>query len=178
MSMKEDFDKKIKQELKSDLGFDTIAAVPKLEKITVNMGIGKLRENKAFVQEAISDIQAISGQKPSLRNSRMAISNFKLRKGQTIGISVTLRGKRMWDFYEKLVKIVMPRIKDFQGVSPKSFDGSGNYNFGLREVIVFPEIDPNRTSYSKTLQVTISTSAQNDEEGYKLLKALEMPFRK
>lgn len=177
MSLKENFDKKIKNDLKKELELSSIAAVPSMKKITINMGIGRNRDNKSFVQEAISDLTVISGQKPSGRNATTSISNFKLRKGQMVGLAVTLRGKKMWDFYEKLVKIVLPRVKDFRGVSPKSFDGTGNYNLGLKEHIVFPEIDPNKIGFAKSLQVTISTSASSDEAGHKLLKALEMPFR-
>lgn len=177
MTLKESFDKKIKNDLKKDLNLTTVEAVPSLKKITLNMGIGGNRENKAFVKEAISDLTVIAGQKPTSRNAKVSISNFKLRKGQVVGLAVTLRGKKMWDFYEKLVKIVLPRVKDFRGISPKSFDGTGNYNLGLREHIVFPEIDPNKIGFAKSLQITVSTSAKTDEDGLKLLKVLEMPFR-
>jgi large subunit ribosomal protein L5 len=177
MTLREQFETKFKQELQKELGVTSSAAVPAIKKITVNMGIGKNRDNKAFVQEAINDMTVISGQKPSGRNATTSISNFKLRKGQMVGLTVTLRGKKMWDFYEKLVKIVLPRVKDFRGVSSRSFDGTGNYNLGLREHIVFPEIDPNKIGFAKSLQVTVSTSATKDSDGHKLLKALGMPFR-
>lgn len=177
MSIRENFEKKVKSDLKKELELSSVAAVPSLQKITLNMGIGRNRENKAFVQEAISDLTVISGQKPTGRSAKVSISNFKLRKGQVVGLAVTLRGKKMWDFYEKLVKIVLPRVKDFRGISPKSFDGTGNYNLGLREHIVFPEIDANKIGFAKSLQITVSTSAKTDDAGLKLLKALDMPFR-
>ncbi len=177
MTLKEHFEKKVKADLKKELELTSVAAVPTIKKVTINMGIGKNRETKAFVQEAISDLSLISGQKPSGRSAKSSISNFKLRKGQLVGLTVTLRGKKMWDFYEKLVKIVLPRVKDFRGISPKSFDGTGNYNLGLGEHIVFPEIDPNKVGFAKSLQVTVSTSANTDDIGHKLLKALGMPFR-
>jgi len=177
MSIKEDFNAKLKTELTKDLGLSSISAVPVIKAITLNMGIGSNRENKAFVKEAIEELSAITGQKPVLRKAKSSISNFKFRKGQLAGLSVTLRGDRMWDFYEKFVKITLPRFKDFQGVSKKSFDGGGNYNIGIKEQSVFPEIDPNKILYNKPLQVTINTSAKNDEFGFKLLKALNMPFR-
>ncbi len=177
MTLKEEYQKTISEQLMKELNLSSKLAVPKLKKIVINMGVGRNRDNKQFIEEAINDVTMISGQKPSLRKAKVSISNFKLRQGQLAGISVTLRGDRMWDFYEKLVKIVFPRMKDFRGISPKSFDGNGNYNIGFTEHIIFPEIDANKVSYIKPLQVTISTSAKNDEEGYKLLKALYMPFK-
>lgn len=175
--LKEKFETKIKEDLKKELGLDSISAVPALKKITVNIGIGKNRDSKTYVQEALSDMTLITGQKPSERKAKVSIANFKLRKGQVIGLTVTLRGKKMWDFFEKLVTIVLPRVKDFRGINPKSFDGNGNYNLGIREHIVFPEIDANKMAYNKSFEVTMSTSAKTDEAGFKLLKALGMPFR-
>ena len=176
MSLKEDFDKNLKPKLQSDLGLSSVFAVPQIDKIVINMGVGKMRDNKNFIEEAMREMAAISGQHPSQRLAKTSISNFKLRKGQLTGIAVTLRGQKMWDFYEKLVRIVLPRVKDFRGVKPKSFDGAGNYNLGFEEHIVFPEIDPNGVTYTKPLQVTISTTAKNDELGHKLLELLGMPF--
>lgn len=177
MTLKEEYQKTISENLKKELELNSIFAVPKIEMIVINMGIGRNRDNKQFVEEAINEVTMISGQKPALRKAKVSISNFKLRQGQLAGISATLRGDRMWDFYEKLVKIVFPRMKDFRGISPKSFDGAGNYNIGFSEQIIFPEIDANKVIYNKPLQVTISTTAKNDEDAYKLLKALYMPFR-
>lgn len=178
MSMYEDFTNKIRKDLKKELGVENDLAVPTIQKISINVGVGKNRDNKNYIEEVLQEITAIGGQKPSQRAAKLSISNFKLRKGQLVGISVTLRGQRMWDFYEKLVHIVLPRVKDFRGVNEKAFDQSGNYNLGFRESIVFPEVDANKLVYNKSLQVTITTTAKTAEEGYALLKALDMPFRK
>ena|SRR3989344_4343053 len=178
MSMKKEFNETIRKELKKEMGVGSILAVPTLEKIVINMGIGKTKDNKQFLEEAVNDITKIASQKPILTKSRIAISNFKLRKGVTVGIAVTLRGERMWDFYEKLVKIAFPRVKDFRGISKKSFDGKGNYNIGFKDMLIFPEIDANKINFTKPVQITIKTTAKNNEEGYMLLKRLEMPFAK
>ena len=177
MSLKEDFYKTIKPALQKEFGYTSIQAVPEIKKIVVNMGVGSSKDNKAFIKEAIAEMTSITGLKPSERKAKASISNFKIRQGQIAGLTITLRGSKMWDFYERFVKITLPRIKDFRGISKKSFDGSGNYNLGILEQVVFPEIDPNKIVYNKPLQVTISTSAKSDESGYKLLMALKMPFR-
>lgn len=178
MTLKEEYENKIKQELQKTMNKSTVVAVPKIEKIVINMGVGRMRENKAYIEECVKDLVVIAGQSPSKRKAKMSISNFKLRKGQLNGLTVTLRGKRMWDFYEKLVTIVLPRVKDFRGLSVKSFDKTGNYSIGFREHVVFPEIDPNKVTHIKPLQVTITTSAKDDKEGLILLTALKMPFKK
>ncbi|OGC52165.1 50S ribosomal protein L5 [candidate division WWE3 bacterium RIFCSPLOWO2_01_FULL_39_13] len=178
MSIKDDFYNKIINDLKKELKVSSKMAVPTVKKIVVNVGVGKNRENKKFMEEVVGDIKAITGQKPSARRAKKSISNFKLRKGQLTGYTVTLRGRRMWDFYEKLVKIVFPRVKDFRGLKKDSFDGSGNYSIGVNDHTVFPEIDPNSITYAKTLEITINTSANDNNSGFKLLSALEMPFRK
>ncbi len=177
MSIKKDFESKLKMELKKELNLSSVQAVPRFEKIVVNMGIGKMRDNKTFVEECVSDIAAITGQHPSKRPSKVSISNFKLREGQIVGIAVTLRGEKMWDFYEKLVKIVLPRVKDFRGVTKKNFDDSGNYNLGLREHLVFPEVDANKITYNKPLQITVKTTTRDSKYAYSLLKATGMPFK-
>lgn len=177
MSLKEEFHNKIRPGLKKDLGVNSIEAVPQIKKIIINMGVGSNKDNKAFLKEAVTELEIISGLKPSERKSKASISNFKIRKGQIAGLTVTLRGNRMWDFYEKFVKIALPRVKDFRGVSKTSFDGAGNYSLGITEQVVFSEIDPNRIVYNKPLQVTINTSAKTDELGFKLLSALNMPFK-
>ena len=174
--LREDFNKTIKPKLKDDMKASSILAVPGLEKIVINMGVGKMKDNKQYIAEALQEMAVIAGQKPSERRSRVSISNFKLRKGQLVGVSVTLRGEKMWDFYEKLVTIVFPRVKDFRGITKKNFDGKGNYNFVLKEVVVFPEIDANKVVFNKPVQVTIKTTAGDNEKGYALLKALNMPF--
>ncbi len=176
MTLKENFDKKLRLELKEKLNLDNINSTPNITKIVVNMGVGRNRENKSFIEEALRDMKAITGQHPSQRQAKKSISNFKIRKGDLAGITVTLRGKRMWDFYEKLVRIVLPSVKDFRGLNPKSFDGKGNYSFGLSEHIVFPEVDPNKIVHIKPMQITITTSTIDDKISLELLKGLEMPF--
>ena len=176
--MKTVFNEKIREELKKELKVNSILAVPNLEKIVINMGIGKTKDNKQFLEEAVNDITKIAGQKPILTKSKVAISNFKLRKGVIVGIAVTLRGEKMWDFYEKLVTIALPRVKDLRGVSNKSFDGNGNYNIGLKDMLIFPEIDANRINFTKPFQITIKTSGKDNDSAYKLLKSLDMPFTK
>lgn len=177
MSLKTEFDQKIKEDIKNQHKLTTIDAVPTMEKIVINMGVGKMRDNKAFMEESMSDLTAIASQMPVKRKAKVSISNFKLRKGQIVGVSVTLRGAKMWDFYEKLVKIVLPRVKDFRGVTKKYFDNDGNYSLGLKEHLIFPEIDANKITYTKSLQVTIKTSKKDKELAYSLLKATGMPFR-
>lgn len=177
MSFKKDYFDNIRPNLKKELKLDSIESVPRMEKIVINMGVGKMRDNKAYIEECISDLKNITSQKPITRKAKVSISNFKLRKGQMVGISVTLRGEKMWDFYEKLVKIVFPRVKDFRGVSKKNFDGTGNYNIGLREHLVFPEVDANKITYTKPLQITIKTTSKDDSLAYSLLKALGMPYK-
>ena len=177
MSIRTDFNEKIRQDIQKKMGAKSIFAVPTIQKVVLNMGVGKTRENKNFLDEAVKDLLTISGQKPSARKAKTSISNFKIRKGQLVGYAVTLRGDRMWDFYEKLVKIVLPRVKDFQGLTRKSLDGSGNFSIGFTEQAPFAEIDANKIAYNKPLQVTINTSARNNEDCYTLLNALGMPFK-
>ncbi len=176
MSLKQEFNEKIKKTLQKDLKQESALAVPMLEKVVINMGVGKNKDNKQYIAEAMQDVSTIAGQKSIDRKSRKSISNFKLRRGQIVGVTVTLRGDKMWDFYEKLVKIVLPRVKDFRGVSRKSFDGYGNYNLGMKDLMVFPEIDANKVVFNKPLQITIKTTAGDNERGYALLKVLGLPF--
>jgi len=149
-----------------------------LEKIVVNMGVGKALDDPKYLESAANDIMVITGQKPAVRKAKKAVASFKLKAGDPIGLVVTLRGKRMWAFFEKLVNIVLPRLRDFHGVSRESFDGSGNYTLGIAEHTVFPEIDPNKVDRIKGLEVTLVTAAQTDSEGLKLLEELGMPFEK
>lgn len=142
------------------------------------MGVGKALGDSKYLESAADDLRVITGQKAAVRTAKKAVAGFKLRAGEPVGLMVTLRGKRMYDFYQKLVNIVLPRLRDFHGVSRKSFDGSGNYNLGIEEHTVFPEIDPNKVNKVKGLEVTIVTSAGTDEEGLKLLESLGMPFEK
>lgn len=149
-----------------------------ITKVTVNMGIGRSKDDKAFVEEATNEIAQICGQKAFARKSRLAISNFKLREGELIGLCCTMRGPRALGFFEKLVHVVLPRVRDFRGVSPKSFDGAGNYTLGISEHSIFPEIDPNKATKMKGLEITIVTTCKTDDEAREFLKSLGMPFIK
>ncbi len=151
---------------------------PTLEKIVVSIGTGKQKDDAKYLESAAEDLQVITGQKPAIRAAKKAIAGFKLRAGDTVGLVVTLRGKRMWFFFEKLIHIVLPRLRDFHGVPRKSFDGRGNYSLGIEEHTVFPEIDPNKVGKIKGLEVTIVTTAKTDEEGLNLLEGLGVPFKK
>lgn len=172
------FNTKIINDLQKELEINNFFAVPKLEKIVLNMGVKDALADKKNIELALSTLSQISGQKPKLNKAKKSIASFKLREGDKIGVSVTLRGKRMYDFYEKLISIVLPRLRDFRGVSKKSFDGRGNYSLGFSELIMFPEIDPSRIEKVQGVEITIVTSAKDDKEGMALLKALGMPFEK
>ena len=152
--------------------------VPQIEKITLNMGVGEALADKKILENAVADLEAISGQKPLVTKARKSVAGFKIREGYPIGCKVTLRGERMWDFLERLVSIAMPRIRDFRGVSAKSFDGRGNYSMGVREQIIFPEIDYDKVDRVRGMDITITTSAKTDDEGRALLEAFNFPFKK
>ena len=151
--------------------------VPKLQKIVINMGLGEAIQNVKVLDSAASDIMLISGQKPVITKAKKSIASFKLREGMPIGCMVTLRRERMYEFYQKLVTIVLPRVRDFKGISSKAFDGRGNYTIGLREQIIFPEIDYDKVDKVRGMNITIATSARSDEEAYELLKLMGMPFK-
>lgn len=151
--------------------------VPGLKKIVVNVGVGEALDNAKALDAAVSDITIITGQKPVITRARKSIANFKLREGRQIGIKVTLRGERMWAFLDRLMNIALPRVRDFRGVSPNSFDGRGNYTLGLREQLVFPEIDYDKIDKIRGMEVSVVTTARNDDEGRQLLQLLGMPFR-
>ncbi len=171
---------KIAPELNKTLGISNPMASPKLTKITINVGIGtyvKKQGGKDF-SHIIESIEAITGQKPVVTKAKKAVSNFKIRENDPIGVAVTIRGKRMYDFINKLVNVVFPRIRDFRGISPKSFDGNGNYAVGIKEHTVFPEINPDDINRLHGLQINIATSTNDDKEAYELLKALGFPFKK
>ncbi len=163
--------------LLKNLGIKNVMNVPKLKKIVLNMGMGDARDNKNSFQQAIEEMAAISGQKPIIRKSRKAISNFKVREGDPVGIMITLRRQKMYEFLERFIAIVSPRIRDFRGFSPKGFDGRGNYNFGINEQVVFPEIDYDKVNGIRGLNLTFVTSADNDKDSYELLNNLGFPFR-
>eukprot|EP00389_Voromonas_pontica_P013298 GDKH01020539.1.p1 GENE.GDKH01020539.1~~GDKH01020539.1.p1 ORF type:complete len:155 (+),score=24.80 GDKH01020539.1:2-466(+) len=152
--------------------------VPQIEKITLNMGVGEALADKKILDNAVADLEAIAGQKPLITKARKSVAGFKVREGYPIGCKVTLRGERMWDFFERLVSIAIPRIRDFRGVSAKSFDGRGNYSMGVREQIIFPEIDYDKVDRVRGMDITITTSAKTDEEGRALLEAFNFPFKK
>lgn len=174
----EQYNKEISKNLQKDLGIKNLNAVPKLSKIVINMGVKDATSDKKNLEKGAEVLALISGQKPMVRKAKKSISSFKLREGEEIALMVTLRGKRMYDFYQKLTGIVFPRFRDFHGVRNESFDGKGNYTIGFTESTVFPEIDPSKIDRIQGFEVSIVTTAKNNEEGYKLLKALGMPFRK
>ena len=169
---------KVVAELQEKFGFSSVMQVPKIEKITLNMGVGEALADKKILDNAVADLEAISGQKPLITKARKSVAGFKVREGYPIGCKVTLRGERMWDFFERLVSIAIPRIRDFRGVSAKSFDGRGNYSMGVREQIIFPEIDYDKVDRVRGMDITITTSAKSDEEGRALLEAFNFPFKK
>ncbi|MGB7861324.1 MAG: 50S ribosomal protein L5 [Acidimicrobiia bacterium] len=164
--------------LQEDLGLGNVMQVPTLEKIVLNMGIGEAIADKKAVEEALDELGLISGQKPRINRARKSIANFKLREGMPIGVSVTLRGDRMWEFFDRLLSIAIPRVRDFRGLNPKAFDGHGNYSVGASEQLIFPEIDFDRVTTTRGLNITIVTTAENDEQGKALLDAFGFPFRK
>jgi large subunit ribosomal protein L5 len=172
------FNQQIVKDLQKDLGTKNFFAVPRLKKIVVNVGIKDALADKKNIDVALDILTTITGQKPKITKAKKSIATFKLREGDKIGAVVTLRGKRMYDFYEKLVGIVLPRLRDFRGVPLKSFDGRGNYSLGFSEPIVFSEIDPSKIERNQGIEITIVTSAKNNEEAQALLKALGMPFEK
>ena len=164
--------------LKEQLGLENVMQVPRLEKIVLNMGIGEAVNDKKAVDEALEELGLISGQRPRVNTARRSIANFKLRKGMPIGVSVTLRGARMWEFLDRLLSVAIPRVRDFRGLSVKAFDGRGNYSVGASEQLIFPEIDFDRVTTTRGLNITIVTTADNDEHGKALLDAFGFPFRR
>jgi large subunit ribosomal protein L5 len=176
--IKEKYQKEVVPSLMKRFGYKNVMQVPRMEKIVVNVGMGDAIQNAKLLDAVSTDIGAITGQKPVTRRSTKAISNFKLKAGMPVGCMVTLRKARMWEFYDRLVNVAIPRIRDFRGISPKSFDGRGNYNLGLLEQIIFPEIDYDKVEKIKGMNITIVTTARTDEEGLELLRGLGMPFRK
>ncbi|KAE9531064.1 MULTISPECIES: 50S ribosomal protein L5 [Testudinibacter] len=165
-------------ELKDKFGYKSVMQVPRVEKITLNMGVGEALTDKKLLDNAVADLAAISGQKPLITKARKSVAGFKIRQGYPIGCKVTLRGERMWEFFERLIHIAVPRVRDFRGLSAKSFDGRGNYSMGVREQIIFPEINYDKVDRVRGLDITITTTAKTDEEGQALLAAFNFPFRK
>jgi large subunit ribosomal protein L5 len=165
-------------ELAKQFNYKSVMQVPRIEKITLNMGLGEAVADKKVLEHATADMQAIAGQKPIVTVARKSVAGFKIREGYPIGCKVTLRGERMWEFFERLVSIAIPRIRDFRGLNPKSFDGRGNYSMGVREQIIFPEIDFDKVDKIRGMDITITTSAQTDAEAHALLSAFHFPFKK
>jgi large subunit ribosomal protein L5 len=176
--LKERYKAELQGQLRDELGLDNIMEVPRLEKIVVNMGVGRATQQRSLLDGAITDLTIITGQKPSVRKAKKSIATFKLRAGNEIGAMVTLRGDRMWEFYDRLVSLAIPRIRDFRGMPPNQFDGHGNYTLGLNEQLVFPEIDYDKIDTVRGMNVTIVTTARTDDEGRALLRALGFPFRR
>ena len=166
----------VKKKLVEEFGYKNQMEIPKMLKIAVNVGMGESLTNKNAIESMLGDLTLITGQKPVVTKAKLSIANFNLREGMRVGIKVTLRSKRMWDFWDRLVNLSLPRIRDFRGISANSFDGNGNYNLGIREHIIFPEIDYGKVDKIRSFQITIATSAKTDQEGYKLLQLLGMPF--
>jgi large subunit ribosomal protein L5 len=164
--------------LMKEFEYSSIMQVPKIEKIVVNVGLGEALDNAKAIEFATSDITAITGQKPVLTKAKKSIATFKLREGRVIGVKVTLRGERMWSFLSRLIHVALPRTRDFQGIAPDAFDGRGNYTLGLREQLIFPEIDYDKIDKIRGMEVTIVTTAKTDEEGRRLLTLIGMPFRR
>jgi large subunit ribosomal protein L5 len=168
----------IRDELKASLGLDNIMQVPRLEKIVINMGVGEAILNSKALEAAVADLTLIAGQKPVITKAKRSLASFKLRKGNSIGCKVTLRGDRMWEFFDRLITLAVPRIRDFRGLNPRSFDGRGNYTFGLSEQLMFPEINYDTVDAPRGMDITIVTTADNDAAGRALLEAFNFPFRR
>lgn len=164
--------------LNKEFKYSSHMATPKLEKIVVNMGLGEATDNPKLIDGAVEELKAITGQAPLVRKARKSVAQFKLREGMPVGVAVTLRRERMWEFYDRFVNVALPRVRDFRGVPKKGFDGRGNYTLGLRDQIIFPEIDFSKIDKTKGLSVTVCTTATNDEEALQLLKLMDFPFRK
>jgi large subunit ribosomal protein L5 len=175
--MKERYLAEFRAQLQGELGLDNVMQVPRLEKIVINMGVGRATQQASLIEGAQRDLEVISGQKPIVTRAKKSIAAFKLREGNAIGAKVTLRGDRAWEFFDRLISITIPRIRDFRGLSPRSFDGNGNYTFGVTEQLIFPEIDYDRIDTVRGMDITIVTTARTDEEGRAFLRAFGFPFR-
>jgi large subunit ribosomal protein L5 len=176
--LKRRFNEELRGALQSELGLSNPMQVPRLEKIVLNCGVGRATQQSSLLDGAINDLTVITGQKPAVTRARKSIAGFKLREGNAIGAKVTLRGDRMWEFYDRLVSVAIPRIRDFRGMNPDSFDGRGNYTFGITEQLIFPEIDYDKIDTVRGMDITIGTTARTNEEGRALLRALGFPFRR
>ncbi|HEV8140391.1 MAG TPA: 50S ribosomal protein L5 [Pyrinomonadaceae bacterium] len=175
--LKQRYQKDIAPAIAKEFGIKNPMAIPRLEKIVLNMGMGEAIANSKVLDTAVAELTSIAGQKPVITKAKKSIASFKLRQGMPIGVMVTLRGERMYEFFDRLVSVALPRVRDFRGVSPKAFDGRGNYTIGIREQLIFPEIDFNKVDKLRGMNISFVTSARNDEQARALLKSLGMPFR-
>jgi large subunit ribosomal protein L5 len=175
--LKERYQKEVAPAIAKEFGIENPMAVPRLAKIVLNMGMGEAVANAKILDTAVEELRAIAGQKPVITKAKKSIASFKLRQGMPIGVMVTLRGEHMYEFFDRLVSVALPRVRDFRGVSPKAFDGRGNYTVGIREQLIFPEIDFNKVDKLRGLNISIVTTARDDDQARALLKALGMPFR-
>jgi large subunit ribosomal protein L5 len=175
--LKERYTNDVAPALKKEFGYTNVMAIPKISKVVVNMGLGEATQNQKIVDVGADEVTRITGQKPVVTRSKKSIAQFKVRKGMPIGAMVTLRGERMWDFLDRLVSIALPRVRDFRGVSPRGFDGRGNFTLGLKDQLIFPEIDYMKVDKARGMNISVVTTAKTDEESRKLLQLLGMPFR-
>ncbi len=175
--LKERYRAELQPQLRNELGLSNVMEVPRLEKIVLNCGVGQATAQQSLLDGALADLEVITGQKAKVTRAKKSIAGFKLREGNAIGAKVTLRGDRMWEFYDRLVSLAIPRIRDFRGLNPRSFDGRGNYTFGVTEQLIFPEIDYDKIDTVRGMDITICTSARTDDEGRALLRSLGFPFR-
>jgi large subunit ribosomal protein L5 len=174
--LREHYDGSVLPTMLKEFSYGNVMAVPRIEKVTINMGVGEATSNQKIIDSAVSEMTTIAGQKPVITKARKSIAAFKLREGMNIGVMVTLRGDRMFEFLDRLMTVALPRVRDFRGVNPKSFDGRGNYTLGIRDQLIFPEIDYNKVEKTRGMNITIQTTARTDAEGLALLKHLGMPF--
>ena len=176
--LREDYENDIKKALTEKFGYKNVMQVPRLEKIVINMGVGEAKENSKIMESAVKDLTTISGQKPVVTKAKKSVANFKIREGMPIGCKVTLRGERMYEFADRLINLALPRVRDFRGVSAESFDGRGNYELGLKEQIIFPEIEYDKVDKVRGMDIIFVTTAQTDEEARELLRLFGMPFKR
>ena len=176
--LKERYGTELRPQLRDELGLSNVMEVPRLEKVVLNCGVGQATAQQSLLDGALADLEVITGQKAMITRAKKSIAGFKLREGNAIGAKVTLRGDRMWEFYDRLVSLAIPRIRDFRGLNPRSFDGRGNYTFGVTEQLIFPEIDYDKIDTVRGMDITICTSARTDDEGRALLRSLGFPFRR
>ena len=176
--LKENYENEIKNTMKEKFGYKNVMQIPRLEKIVINMGVGEAKENSKILESAVKDLTTISGQKPVITKAKKSVANFKLREGMPIGCKVTLRGERMYEFADRLINLALPRVRDFRGVSAESFDGRGNYALGIKEQIIFPEIEYDKVDKVRGMDIIFVTTAQTDEEARELLRLFGMPFKR